>query len=118
SCLLRKPKMSAHWGGDLHPYAPYRVEGGHGVLEHHADLAAPIRPQLFGAQTSQIFSRQADLALALRIMRIDQTHDRSDEHGLARTGLSHDAQGASRADLQRHSVDGPNQPATAREVHT
>ena len=79
---------------NLVPYGHNRVEAGHGVLEDHGDLAAPVLAHLLRRQTQQVRPIEEDLAGDNLSRRVgDQTHNAAGQGGLACAGLPHQTQG-------------------------
>ena len=56
----------------LAPDGVDRIERGHGVLEHHGDLAAAHRPQLFLTLFGKILTVEKDISRFDPARRVDQ----------------------------------------------
>ena len=104
--------------GDLPPDGQHRIERGHRLLEHHADLAAADLAHLLGA-TGCSRSRPAkqDLALGDAARRIgNQAQDRQRADRLAGAALADDGHGLAGIDGVGHAVDGAHQPRTGAKL--
>ncbi len=78
---------------DLLAHPHQRVEGGHGLLEDHAHVAAAHRALLRLAAGEHVPAVEDGLAVGdLHVGRGEQAHDGVGGHGLARAGLADDAQ--------------------------
>ena len=103
---------------DLIPDRMQGAEGGHRLLEDHADLAAPHVPVLLsaGIQPTQIHrlgpsvgrgAVEHDLPRQLLGRRTGHNaHHRLGRHGLAGTALAYDAQSAAPVHVEANVVDG------------
>ena len=93
--------------GDLIADAVDRVEGGHGVLEHHGDFLAADLAHLRLALFQQILPFVEDLAVedpARR--RLQQAEDAQRDGRLAGSGLPHQAEGLPLAEIKGDMVHG------------
>ena len=102
--------------GDLGADPLDRVEGGHGVLEHHGHLGAPQVAPAGAVEGRDVAAAEADGALPDHVPLGQQAHDRPAEHRLARTGLADDAEGPAPVEGERHAVDGPDEPGGGAEA--
>ncbi len=83
-----------------------RVEGGHGLLEDHPDLASADATHRLDREGGDIFSLEQDLAAADAAHGLrQQAHDRQRGHALAAARFPHHAEGAASPHLQAHAVD-------------
>ena len=78
----------------LIPDAVDRVEGGHGLLEDHRDLAAPYLAHPGLCSLGQVLPPEQDLTFGVNDAhrRWDQTHDRSCCDAFSAARLAHNAQ--------------------------
>ena len=83
------------------------VQGGHGVLEDHGDLAAAHVAPLRVRHLSDVLPLEQDLAARdLAGGRLDELEDGQGRGGLAGPRLAHEAQGVSLPELEVEVVDG------------
>jgi len=102
---------------DLHAHPVEGVEGGHRVLEDHADLGASDLLDLVVGHPEEVLALEQDLALDDRRPRAREPHDRQETHALAGAGLPHHAEGLPRFDRERDAVDGLNHPVFRWEAY-
>ena len=62
-CRPRQTLVNAHRLSNLRTHGMYRVERGHGLLEHHGDLVATNAAHLWLTQAGEVFAFKAHLAL-------------------------------------------------------
>ena len=90
---------------DLVAHGHHRVEGGHGVLEDHGDLASPDLPHFVLALGQQVFPLEDHLAAHdLTWGRGDEAENPQGGGGFSRACLSHQSQRLSLLDLQVDAV--------------
>src|SRR5471032_1758180 len=106
--------MRAHRFDHLCVHALHRIEGGHGVLEHHRDTAAAQAPHLRFGQADKVLSLEQDLAADHAAGAIDESHDREAGHRFSRSRLADQTQHATARERERNVFDS-GQFALARE---
>jgi hypothetical protein len=92
------------------------MEGGHGVLEDHADLGTTDLLHLLLGLLEEVPSLEDDLAAHLGRLPVDQAHDGEERHALARARLPHHAERLAAVDRERHAVHRFHQTVVGREV--
>ena len=103
--------------GELPPDGQHRVQRGHRLLEHHADVAAAHLAHLGFAQAHQVAPGEPDLALRDAAGRVrDQAQNRHGAHGLAGAALADDRNGFARIDRIRNAVDRAHDSSTGTEL--
>jgi len=85
--------------------AVHRVEGGHGLLEHHGDAVAPEAAQGGVVQSDQLLALQPDAAAHLGRLG-QQTHQRQRSQGLAAARFTYQAQRVALLQHQAHIAHG------------
>ncbi len=95
------------------------VQRGHGVLEDHADVAAPILLQFFAGHFEHVFIRKQDLRAFLDdgLSLGKQAHDGFGGDGLAAAGFAYKAQGFAAVQMKADVADGPNFACIGVEGH-
>src|SRR5664279_1271022 len=107
--------MEAEGLGDLYPDSLDRVEGGHRILEDHAQFGTPDLSELVWLHGGQVVTGEVHRAALYDIARREQAHDRPRQHGLARPGLPDDPEGRPGLDGQGDSVDGAHSSPAGAE---
>jgi hypothetical protein len=102
--------------GDLIADAHDRVEGGHGLLEDHADARASDSPHLFGRFCKQIFVGETDRAFGLGLWW-KKSKDRERGDALAGTGFANESERFAGSDVERDVADGGDGAGGRREAH-
>ena len=93
--------------GDLASDGQHRVQGGHRLLEHHADFAAAHLAHLLLGQGHQVASAEQDGALGDASGRVgDQSQDGQGADGFARAAFADDGHGFARVDGVGDPVNG------------
>ena len=94
--------------GDLSPDPLHRVEGGHRVLEDHAQLGAPHLAELGRFHGGQVVAGEVDGPAPDDVPQREEAHDRPGQHRLARSRLTHDPQGLAPVHGEGDAVDRPD----------
>ena len=102
--ILVHAQRLAHLKADLHS----RVQGGQRILEDHADLGATHLALHVQRHLRQVLAVEDDRAGGDLAALGEQTHEGQSRHGLARSGLAHDAQGLARVHVQVDTREGAN----------
>ncbi len=100
--------------GDLFADPFDRVEGCHGVLEHHGHLHPPEVLLPVGSHSEHVAVAEADRSFDLGVGR-QQVHESLCGDRLARTGLADNANGLADFEVERDAVDGPDQALIGSE---
>src|SRR5262249_10035293 len=95
---------------DLGADGQYRVERGHGVLEHHRELGPAQATQRLGLERDEIAAGEHHPAGEARALG-QQLQDGARQHGLAAARFAHDAQRVAGRQRQVDLVDGPERAA-------
>ena len=104
--------------GDLPADGQHRIERGHRLLEHHADVAAahlrasPPRDRRSRSRPSNRISPRGDAPRRIG----DQAQDRQRADRLARAALADDRHGLAGIDGVGDAVDGAHQPRTGAKL--
>ena len=118
---LVESRVGAHRLLDLESDTQHRVEGGHGVLEDHRDVATAVLEQLAGCHADDVLVVDEDLAARDAPGFGDKVEDRERRHRFAAPRFSDDAKGLTGVHLEADPVDrtdGPGRVAELRrEVH-
>jgi hypothetical protein len=97
--------MSADGFGDLLANGHDGVEGGHGLLEDHGDVAAAVFAHGFGGDGEQVFSGKGNISSGLAGVR-EEAEDGERGGGFAGTGLAYEPEGLAGMDLEGDVLDG------------
>jgi hypothetical protein len=105
--VARQTEMGSHRFRELNPNTEQGVEGGHRLLEHHGDPAAPDLSNFFLADVPQVTLLEQDSAPGdpARWAR-HEAQDGKRAHGLAATGLADDGDGLAGHDGVGDAVHG------------
>ena len=102
--------------GDLPADPLDRVEGGHRVLEDHAQLGTPdLRGAASGVRAVSSWPAKCTVPAGDDVAGREQAHDRPGQHGLARTRLADDAQGPAAVDGEGDPVHGAHRAPAGPE---
>ena len=103
---------------DLVAHGFHRVQRGHRVLEDHGDFLAADRPHLLIAQLEEVLSLEKHLAAQHLCRRVRQNpKDAQRRRGLARAGLTHEAQRFAFAHMQVKTVHRVDTAAAGAVFH-
>ena len=103
--------------GQLPADGEHRVEGGHRLLEDHADLVAADVPDLVLVHLEDVFAFEENLAaddLAGRVRNKPEHREGADT--LAATTLTHQSENLARHDVIADAVDRLNRPLFSEKV--
>ena len=106
--------MRQHRFRDLVAHAHHRIEGGHGLLENHADSSAPDVAHLRFWYGEQVFTAKMNVAVNARL-RGKQPQDGQRADRLPRARLPHKSQHLTRRDLKTHIANGGHVSLTSGE---
>ncbi len=96
------PHRRDHLRADLQ----HRVEGHHGILEHHGDLRAPHPAHRLAPQARDVHSVEQHRAAGDLARRLDEAEDGIARDALAGSGFADEAEDASAPDREGDAVDG------------
>jgi hypothetical protein len=102
--------------GDLAPDAHRRVERGHRVLEHRAEVQPADVPALRLLAVEHVAAADPHAAPDVR-PGLEQAEHRQAQHALAGAGLAHQAEDLALADLERDPAQRVDVAAAAAERH-
>ena len=100
----------------LVPHPEHRVQGGHGVLEDHADILAAVRHELLLREGEHVPAFEFDFALHDAPHLFQQADDALGHYTFSRAGLAHHAQGLALVELEAHAVYGLGHAAGQEKV--
>jgi hypothetical protein len=87
------------------------VEGGHGLLENHADITAPDGAELIVRKGGEFLPVEVDAAGEDAAGGLgEQTVDGESSHGFAATGFAYQAEGLTGLDGEGDAVNGGEKP--------
>ena len=92
------------------------VQGGHRVLEDHADPLAADRPHLALRQPEDVGAVEEDLPAGDASVGGQQPHQGEHRDGLARAGLADDPERLARLERERQVTDGVHRPVEGVEL--
>ena len=90
---------------ELSRNAQDRVQGRHGVLEHHGDLATAHRANSLIVEMREVAALEQDRAADDPRRLVEQAHDRLGTDALAGAGFAHDAQRLAGMHVEADAVD-------------
>lgn len=97
--------VGLHCFGDLGTDWHDRIEGGHGFLEDHGDVAAAVAAHGFGWDGEEGLARKGNVSSDLGGLW-KESEDGQGGSGFAGAGLSDQAQGLAGVDMEGDVVDG------------
>jgi len=102
---LGKPVVALHGLDDLGADREHRIEGGHGLLEHHRHLGAAQIAERAPVESHHVLAGDADLSRKLRPVSGEQPHHGAQRDAFARAGFADDAQHLAGIDGEVDAVD-------------
>ena len=101
--------------GDLGAYGHDRIQGGHGFLEDHGNVAAPVAAHGFGGEGEKVFACKGNVSCYLR--GVWKEAEKGQRGGrFAGTGLAYKAKDFAGMDLERNIFDGWMGAESDREI--
>jgi len=110
----RQALVQAQWFGDLAADRVQRVQGGHRLLEHHADPASAQAAHRGVVETEQLGVVEAHRTAGARCVG-QQPHQREGVHRLAAAGLADQADRLAAFERERHAAQRIGRAARRRQ---